>query len=49
MFLKTFITRTKLIELGWEMFTKYGWNCEIWRKDGELLLWNRVTLKVYFY
>jgi len=42
-------TRNQLIKFGWEMFTKYGLNCELWKRGKEMLLWNRITHKVYYY
>ena len=51
MFSETHITRVSLTKLDWIFVKDIGTNCEIWRKEEELsqemIIWNRVTLKVY--
>jgi len=41
------LSRKQLIRSKWKFVRRIGKNCEIWRKGEKMILWNRVTLKVY--
>lgn len=43
----TYITREKLLELGWTFIHTFGY-CEIYNKDKEYVLWNPREKKISF-
>jgi len=43
----TFITREKLLELGWNFIHYFGY-CEIYSKDKEYVLWSPREHKIVF-